>query len=190
EQPDSNVEGEDDQESSSSESEGETVQQTEPQDVELTPQIDAAFAQIAQERISRAPFRYYLRLPLKRALSLWFDTHSQYYPFEGELFPLRDLDTESRQQIWLPLFAGLTWIYTLLGFAGAWTLWRSRTLDGRRWALLTALIILLRLGFFSTLENPEPRYVVELFPFFSIMGGIAIASAKYRLKRSAEGKSG
>lgn len=190
EQPDSNVEGEDDQESSGSESEDETVQQTEPQDVELTPQIDAAFAQIAQERISRAPFRYYLRLPLKRALSLWFDTHSQYYPFEGELFPLRDLDTEPRQQIWLPLFAGLTWIYTLLGLAGAWTLWRSHTLEGRRWVLLTALIILLRLGFFSTLENPEPRYVVELFPFFSIMGGIAIASAKHRLKRFAEGISG
>ena len=35
----------------------------------------------------------------------------------------------------------------------------------------------LRLGFFSTLENPEPRYVVELFPFLSILGGIGIAFA-------------
>jgi hypothetical protein len=35
------------------------------------------------------------------------------------------------------------------------------------------LLVALRLGFFATLENPEPRYVVELFPFLMILGGIA-----------------
>jgi hypothetical protein len=40
---------------------------------------------------------------------------------------------------------------------------------------LAALIIFLRLGFFSTLENPEPRYVVEIFPFLAILGGVAIS---------------
>jgi hypothetical protein len=30
------------------------------------------------------------------------------------------------------------------------------------------------LRFFSTLENPESRYVVEIFPFLAILGGIAI----------------
>jgi hypothetical protein len=28
---------------------------------------------------------------------------------------------------------------------------------------------------FSAMENPEPRYLVEFFPFLSILGGIAIA---------------
>jgi hypothetical protein len=37
------------------------------------------------------------------------------------------------------------------------------------------LMIFLRLAFFSTKENPEPRYTVEIFPFLAILGGIAIA---------------
>jgi hypothetical protein len=140
----------------------------------MTPEIDAAFAQLARERIAHAPFRYYVALPIKRASSLWFDTHSQYYPFDGNLFPLRDLDYEHHQQYWLPLFASLTWIYTLLGLLGGWCLWRTRNADARLWLVLASLIILLRLGFFSTLENPEPRYVVELFPFLAILGGTAL----------------
>jgi hypothetical protein len=150
-----------------------TDQTGEKQPVEMTPEIDADFAKIAAERIGRHPFRYYVWLPLKRARTLWFDTHSQYYPFEGELFPLEDLDHDNNQQFWLPLFAGLTFLYTVLGIAGAWFLWESGELVARQWLLLVVLIVFLRLGFFATLENPEPRYVVEVFPFLSILGGIA-----------------
>jgi hypothetical protein len=144
------------------------------QGVEMTPEIDAGFAQIARERLARSRLRYFVVLPMRRAGTLWLDTHSQYYPFEGELLPLEDLDYQIHQQIWLPLFAGLTLIYTLLGVAGGWFLWRMRTFAARRWVILACLIIFLRLGFFSTLENPEPRYTVEIFPFLSILGGIAI----------------
>ncbi|MGI8836620.1 MAG: glycosyltransferase family 39 protein [Pyrinomonadaceae bacterium] len=148
--------------------------QSSTQSVEMTPEIDAGFAQIAAERKKRHPLRYYLWLPFKRALSMWFDTHSQYYPFEGELLPLGDLDYEFQQQFWLPLFAALTFVYTLFGVAGGWFLWSSGLFTARRWLLLAALMIFLRLGFFATLENPEPRYVVEVFPFLSVLGGIAI----------------
>jgi 4-amino-4-deoxy-L-arabinose transferase-like glycosyltransferase len=160
-----------DEESSDEEGQDEASQG----DVEMTPEIDAAFGQIARERISRAPVRYYFILPVKRAVSLWFDTHSQYYPFDGELLPLEDLDYDIHQQYWLPLFAGLTWVYTILGALGGWLLWRRRQSDARRWLLLAGLIIFIRLGFFSTLENPEPRYTVELFPFLAILGGIALS---------------
>jgi len=140
----------------------------------MTPEIDAGFAQIASERIARHPFRYYIWLPLKRAHTMWFDTHSQYWPFEGTLLPLEDLDYEHHQQIWLPLFAGLTAIYTLLGLAGAWLLWDSRKFAAHRWLLLVSLAIFLRLILFSSIENPEPRYLVEFFPFLAVLGGIAI----------------
>lgn len=148
--------------------------QASTQAVEMTPEIDAGFAQIAAERRARHPIRYYLSLPFKRGLSLWFDTHSQYYPFEGELLPLGDLDYDIHQQYWLPLFAGLTFLYTLLGVAGGWFLWSSGLFTARRWLLLAALMIFLRIAFFATLENPEPRYVVEVFPFLSALGGIAL----------------
>jgi 4-amino-4-deoxy-L-arabinose transferase-like glycosyltransferase len=155
----------------------EDEQQTGPEEVnvEMTPEIDAGFAQLGRERVSHAPIRYYFVLPMKRAAFLWFDTHSQYYPFEGDLFPLEDLDYETHQQLWLPLFAGLTWLYTMLGVIGGWVLWRSRDRDPRRWLLLAGLIIFLRLGFFATLENPEPRYTVEIFPFLCILSGIAFS---------------
>jgi hypothetical protein len=143
--------------------------------VEMTPDIDAGFAQLARERVARHRFNFYIGLPLKRAHTMWFDTHSQYWPFEGDLLPLEDLDYEHHQQYWLPLFAVLTAIYTLLGLAGGWLLWDSKKFAARRWLLLTALAILLRLILFSSMENPEPRYLVEFFPLLATLGGIAIA---------------
>ena len=170
---------EEDQSNRSNEDSGVTSQDEESQNeeeawVEMTPEIDAGFTELARERIKRSPIRYYLKLPVKRAKNLWFDTHSQYYPFEGALFPIADLDYDLHQQFWLPLFMGLTVIYTWLGFVGGWFLWRSRQFGARRWLLLCVLVIFLRLAFFSTLENPEPRYVVEFFLFLAILGGISL----------------
>jgi 4-amino-4-deoxy-L-arabinose transferase-like glycosyltransferase len=175
-----------DEESQDQEDEPEQEEQTQPEEanVEMTPEIDAGFAQIGQERRARAPLRYYIVLPLKRAMTLWFDTHSQYYPFNGELLPLKDLDYDIHQQYWLPLFAGLTALYSLLGVVGGGLLWRSRDRNARRWLLLAALLIFLRLGFFATLENPEPRYTVEIFPFLIILAGAGASTIKAWVKAS------
>jgi len=72
----------------------------------------------------------------------------------------------------------LTGIYSLLGVIGGALLWLSRNGDLRRWLLLAALLIFLRLGFFATLENPEPRYTVELFPFLIILAGAGASLIK------------
>jgi hypothetical protein len=141
------------------------------QAVEMTPEIDAGFAEMARARIARHPIRHYVIIPLKRAASLWFDTHSQYYPFQGELLPLSDLNHDIQQQYWLPLFALLTVLYTILGAAGAWLMWRDRR--SRRWLLLLALLIIPRLAFLTRMENPEPRYVVEFFAFALAAGSLA-----------------
>ena len=153
----------------------------------MTPDIDAGFAQIARERIARHRFQFYVLLPIKRARTMWFDTHSQYWPFEGTLLPFEDLDYEGHQQYWLPLFAGLTAIYTLLGLAGAWFLWGSGRFEARQWVLLVGLAIVLRLILFSSMENPEPRYLVEFFPFLSILGGIAIGQFRPRINADRHG---
>ncbi|MFL6214135.1 MAG: ArnT family glycosyltransferase [Blastocatellia bacterium] len=158
---------------------------------EMTPDIDNGFMAIAIERIRRHPFRYYVVLPLRRVVSLWFDSHAQYYPFQGELFPLKDLDRDLHQQIWLPLFVALTWAYTLLLALGAWVMWRGG--DSRVWLLMLALLILPRLAFLSTLQNPEPRYVVEFFTFVIAASSLGLAGPVWegamRLlrKRSSDG---
>src|ERR1700754_4552815 len=135
----------------------ESEAEPEEPDFEMTPEIDAGFAQLGQERRARSPFRYYVVLPLKRAETLWCDPHSQYYPFDN-IYLLR-------------VFAVLTALYSLLGVVGAGLLWLSRDRNARVWVLLATLVILVRLGFFATLENPEPRYTVELFPFLIILAG-------------------
>lgn len=147
--------------------------------VEMTPEIDAGFAELAGERIARHPMRYYLHVPVKRALSLWFDSHSQYYPFQGELFPLSALDYDLHQQYWLPLFMLLTLAYTGLGAGGLAVMWKHS--GSKRWVLMVALLTLPRIAFLSSMENPEPRYVVELFTFVSAAGGVALAAGWKRL---------
>ena len=144
------------------------------QDLSISPEVDAEFAQIARERIARDPLRFYATLPAKRAVAMWFDTHSKYYPFDGELFPLTELDNDTYQQFWLPLFAALVWLYTILALVGAYFLFRRKG-SGRLWLILVILMSVPRIVFFATLENPEPRYYVELFLFAAALGGIAYA---------------
>jgi uncharacterized membrane protein YfcA len=154
--------------------------ENEPGSVEMTPEIDAGFAQLALERIARHRFNFYVWLPIKRARTMWFDTHSQYWPFEGTLLPFEDLDYQHHQHIWLPLFAALTALYTMLGLAGAWFMWTAGKFEARQWVSLIVLAIVLRLILFSSIENPEPRYLVESFPMLSILAGIAIATLLHK----------
>ncbi|HXU40545.1 MAG TPA: glycosyltransferase family 39 protein [Blastocatellia bacterium] len=164
------------EEADSPDDEADTPDEPEPRPpVEMTPEVDAGFAELTRERIARNPIRYYLGVPLKRAASMWFDTHSQYYPFQGELLPLSALDPDLHQQYWLPSFAVLTLLYTGLGAAGAWLMWRDKR--SRRWLLLLALLIIPRLAVLARMENPEPRYVVEFFAFVVAMAAIAMSSA-------------
>lgn len=139
----------------------------------MTPALDAEFGALARERAATHPLRQYLLLPARRAWNLWFDTHSSYYPFDGDLFPLSELSAEEGQVIFLPLFYLMIWAYTLLALAGATIMWRSP--GGRRWVALLFLLFVPRLAFLATLANPEPRYMIEMFPFVAAAGGIALA---------------
>jgi hypothetical protein len=115
---------------------------------------------------------------VRRALGLWFVPHAQYYDFEGSLFPFRSIPDEADAWFWLPVFFLLTGVYTALGLAGAWRLvitpppGRS---GARRWLWLVVLVIVPRWLYLSTLENTEPRYMVEIFPFLSVLGGLSLA---------------
>jgi Dolichyl-phosphate-mannose-protein mannosyltransferase len=151
-------------------------------DVRMTPEIDAQFGELARERMARHPLRYHFLLPLKRAGSMWFDTHSQYYPFQGELFPLYDLDTDAGQQYWLALFAMLTWLYTILGLAGGWLMFKARST--RPWVLLLGLLIVPRLAFLALQEHPEARYTVEFFALMTAAAAVALARVTDRIRRS------
>ncbi|HYJ90573.1 MAG TPA: hypothetical protein VEV84_04640, partial [Pyrinomonadaceae bacterium] len=119
--------------------------------LKISPETDAAFEEIARDRIANNPVRYYLVLPAERAVTMWFDTHSDYYPFAGVIFPLKDIDSSVHQDVWLPLFAAGVWLYTVLALAGIVLMWLGRWRFARIWLLMALLIAVPRIIYFATL---------------------------------------
>jgi hypothetical protein len=133
-------------------------------DLTLTPEEDAAFAQLARERTARHPLRTYLWLPAARGVSLWFTPRIELLPLSGTVFPLARswADDPIDQSATLALFL-LNVTYVGLGVWGAVGLWRRSSAVRPAVALLTVFIVL-RTAFLTTLETPEPRYVLVCFP--------------------------
>jgi hypothetical protein len=133
-------------------------------DLTLTPEEDAAFAQLARERTARRPLRTYLWLPAARALTLWFTPRIELLPFSGAVFPLRQSWEEDPidQSVTVGFFL-LNLAYVILAIWGAARLWRSAP-AARGAIALIATFIVLRTAFLTTLETPEPRYVLVCYP--------------------------
>ena len=133
------------------------------EDLTLTPEEDAVFAQLARERTSRYPLRTYLWIPLRRAARIWFTPRIELLPVSGHVFPLWYMREEDPvdQRVTIKLFF-LNTLYVALGLFGAWRL--SKSSAGRAVVAILLLYILLRTAFLTTLETPEPRYVLVCFP--------------------------
>jgi hypothetical protein len=133
------------------------------EELTLTPEEDAVFAQLARERTARHPLRTYLWIPLRRAVRIWFTPRIELLPVSGNVFPLRYMREEDPvdQRITIKLFF-LNILYVGLGLWGAWRLWKIPA--ARAVVTFFLLYILLRTAFLTTLETPEPRYVLVCFP--------------------------
>jgi hypothetical protein len=133
------------------------------QDLTLTPEEDAVFAQVARERSLRHPLRTYLWIPIRRAFRIWFTPRIELIPVSGHVFPLAYMFQEDPvDQRTTVLFFLLNLFYVAAGLCGGWLLWRRSAM----WAPVAFLLlyIFLRTAFLTTLETPEPRYVLVCFP--------------------------
>jgi hypothetical protein len=126
-------------------------------DLTLTAEEDAGFAQLARERNARHSLRRYVWIPAARAVTIWFTPRIELVPISGHVFPIRQMreDDPVDQEVTI-LFFVLNLLYVGLGVWGAARLWRSNA--GARPAFLT------------TLEAPEPRYVLVCFPALIALG--------------------
>jgi hypothetical protein len=133
-------------------------------DLTFTPEEDAAFAQLARERTARHPSRTYLWLPTARAITMWFTPRIELLPVSGTVFPLVQSwrDDKVDQSVTIVLFL-LNIVYVALAICGALRLWRRSSAVRPAVALLIVFIVL-RTAFLTTLETPEPRYVLVCFP--------------------------
>ncbi len=139
-----------------------------------TKEEDAVFAQLARERTARHPLRTYLWIPLRRAVRIWFTPRIELLPVSGHVFPLGYMREEDPvdQEVTL-LFFSVNVAYLGLGLWGAWKLWKCR----RARAALAVLgsYVFVRTVFLTTMETPEPRYVLECFPALIALGAQVLA---------------
>jgi hypothetical protein len=145
-------------------------------DLTLTPEEDAAFAQLARERTARHPLRTYLWLPAARAVTIWFTPRIELLPVSGHIFPLAQMreDDPVDQEV-TSLFFLLNLFYIGLGVRGARLLWGSNP-EAQPAVAFLVLFIVMRTAFLTTLETPEPRYVLVCFPALLAMGAQVFAS--------------
>ena len=149
------------------------------QDLTLTPEEDAIFAEVARERTARHALRTYLWIPLKRAARIWFTPRIELLPVSGHAFPLAYMHEEDPvdQRVTIGLFF-LNAIYVALGLAGAWRLWRHPPV--RATVVFLLLYIGFRTAFLTTVETPEPRYVLVCFPLLIAMAAQIVQQTRRR----------
>jgi hypothetical protein len=155
-----------------------------------TAEEDAMFAQLAQERTARHPLRTYLWIPLRRALVIWFSPRIELLPVSGHVFPLAYQWEEDPvdQRVTILIFLGNVF-YVGLGLWGAWKLWHY---SGAQAAVAVPILYLIvRTAFLTTMETPEPRYVLVCFPGLIALGAQVMWREKFNDgQKTPEGHAG
>ena len=152
----------------------------------LEQDLDDAFTQLAGERTARHPLRTYLWVPCARMFTMWFTPRTELLEITGHLWPLGErwendpVDFSTTLGLFL-----LNIVYVGLALIGAWRL--SHAPPGGNSGAKTALafivvFILVRTTFLTTIETPEPRYVVECIPAV-----LALAAQMWMRQRSSTG---
>ena len=143
-------------------------------DLDISPEMDRQFAEIARERTRRHPLRTYIRVPFERALTIWFTPRTELLPIDGKFWPLRRQWDDSHADVLVTGgFAALGYLYVALAIGGIWLARRKSRESGaiataagvNLWGIALLLIyLLIRTIFLTTVEAPEPRYVVSCYP--------------------------
>lgn len=144
----------------------------------LTPEADAAFAQLAAQRTAAHPLRTYLWLPLGRLADMWLRPRVENLNVDLDWWKYSQHRAET---LFCWRYAGLNFLYMVLAAAGFFL--RPRF----RWAL--AGYMLLRSALLLTVEAPETRYTLECFPMLFALGGVALSAVWAKLTGWQSGNS-
>jgi 4-amino-4-deoxy-L-arabinose transferase-like glycosyltransferase len=148
----------------------------------VAPQLDAQFEEIARERTRRHPLRTYVTVPLGRAATMWLTPRTEQLPYSGHLWPLGEAYEDDPVDFSVTLALGaMNIVYLALGVTGTWMVVRRRGRSGPWFALsdatsrgvaLLVVFIAARTVFFTQVETPEPRYLLECFPAVIALGAL------------------
>ena len=141
------------------------------QQLYIDPDLDLQFETLARQRMTHHPFRYHVRLPFLRTANMWLRPRTEMLPVEVRWW---EYSAHPEETIFSLFWAGLN-LFLLLAAARGWMTWRL----GIYGAVLIGFV-LLRSAFLGTLENPEPRYMLECFPVALALAGGAFCKKKAR----------
>jgi hypothetical protein len=134
-----------------------------------TPAFDAAFAQIADERVAAHPLRNYVELPVARELNMWLRPRTELLKLPIDWWAVR---AHPRWSVFEIAYALLNAAYLAFALMGMWR-WRWHG-HGAVAAAMVAFVAL-RCALLLTLDNSEPRYTLECFPVVILLAGISFA---------------
>lgn len=130
----------------------------------LTPQIDAAFAALAAERIHAHPFRYYVTLPLLRLADMWLRPRVEMLDIELRWWQYDQHHAETQIAY---AYGALNLAYLVAALIGLFY-WP-------RFAAVMVAYMALRSLLLLTIEAPEPRYTLECFPMVIAFAAAALS---------------
>lgn len=136
------------------------------QQLVIDPELDAEFQKLAADRVNYNPFRYFVWLPTLRIADMWLRPRTELLGITDRWWEF----SNDRKESSIAMAWGALNLLFLLAAARGWLKWRL----GLAGSLLVAFV-LLRSAFLGTLENPEPRYVLECFPAVLALAGGAFA---------------
>jgi hypothetical protein len=134
-------------------------------ELRITPELDVKFGGLADERIGAHLLRYYVGLPLFRVLDMWARPRTEMLPSDSRWWEFND---EPKWSALAVGFGAINLLYLMFAVVG-WIKSRAVPLTG-----LLLLFILLRSAFLGTLENPEPRYTLEMYPIVIVFAAAAL----------------
>ena len=133
------------------------------------PELNARFAELANERIRQHPLRYYVWLPMLRIADMWLRPRTEMLPLTSRWWEYWD---DAHDFTIATLWGALNLLFLLAAVMGVVRGPRPRYLA------LMLLFVLLRSAFLGTMENPEPRYTLECYPVVFVLGAAWIAGWK------------
>lgn len=144
----------------------ELLSQYAPEDI--TPQVDAKFRQLADERIRGGPLRYYVFLPAARVADMWLRPRTELLGLDTHWWDFESDVEDASISVALGL---LNLFLVAAAVVGA--------LRGRVQHLaMLAGWILLRSALLATLPAPEPRYTLECYPVLFLLAAANARSTK------------
>jgi 4-amino-4-deoxy-L-arabinose transferase-like glycosyltransferase len=129
----------------------------------ISPELDLRFEALASQRIRAHPLRYYIELPGLRILDMWLRPRTETLPSDSRWWEFND---ERKWSVLAVALGAINLGYLMCALVG-WL--RSRSVQ---WMELLILFVVLRSLFLGTLENPEPRYTLEMFPIVIILASV------------------